>query len=163
MKRYSYSLQHFRNYIASFFPLHADKILKAETSAKQCKILYPFLFFLIPFLFTLIFGFFLSDLKAPILENLNENFRVSGPIIEETSLDFLINFVYYTGIFISILCAILGFFVGLNKAQRILFQSENLEMQLRQTWFIEVLTNDIKPSEAITSANKETKSSKMTK
>ena len=120
MKRYPYSLQHFRNYISSFFPLHGDKIFKAESSAKHCKIIYPFLFFLIPFLITLIFGFFLSDLKAPILENLNENFRLSGPIIEETSIDFLINFVYYAGIFVSILLGILGFFIGLNKAQRIL-------------------------------------------
>jgi hypothetical protein len=133
------SIDDFEIYLKDNFPEHARRILKSRSNASFVRFFYPFVSFLLPFMFFSSSALVILFLKNYLVENA-KNGRFSEIINENTIPNFLA-VLCSIGFGLAFLCFVIGFIAGIFKARDLIFESEQLETGIRHIWLIEQKAN----------------------
>jgi hypothetical protein len=129
----------FETYLKRNFPEHARRILQSRSNANLVRFFYPLLSFLIPVVFFACISLIIAYLKTTIISSL-QNGRLSD-VINNSSIQHIVSGIFAVGIIFAFISFIIGLLLGLTKARELLFQSEQLEAEMRHIWLAEKSTN----------------------
>lgn len=125
----------FESYLKRNFPEHGRRILQSRANANLVRFFYPLLSFLIPIVFFASIALIIAFLKTTIISNV-QNGKLSD-VINNTSIQNIVTGIFAVGIVFAFLSFIVGLLLGFSKARELLFQSEQLEAEIKHIWLVE--------------------------
>ena len=138
-------------FLKKYFPEHNKRLNKAKSHASLVRIVYPLTFFLFPLVIFCTFSFVLTYFREPIAQ-----FFAQTRIAESLEPDVIkaISFtIFGVGVIVALLAFFFGVFFGFTKARDLLFESEKLDMNVRQLWALEHI-NQQNPKTTASCANR---------
>ncbi|MES2616223.1 MAG: hypothetical protein V4591_12515 [Bdellovibrionota bacterium] len=126
----------FKQYLATNFPEHANRILKSHSRAWFSRIFFPMIFFLVPAAFFVLIAFFVYCIKQPNFFTFQNQDKFAD-LVQNISLKNTLFSILMTGSFVSLVCFVVGLFIGFSRAHYLLFEAEKLELSAKKLWLTE--------------------------
>jgi hypothetical protein len=125
----------FESYVKKNFPEHAQRILQSRSNANLVRFFYPLISFLIPVVFFASIGLSIIFFKSSILSNLQGGRLAEA--ITDSSIQSVVATIFTIGFVFAMFTFVIGLLLGLSKAKDLIFQSEQLEANMKQIWLLE--------------------------